>query len=101
MADEVCYQSQKTLLILSQLQWLLTLNGTNLAIVVPEVVHLHILSNANYIFDLKKKAVFIPTKPPFPPSLLTVETFSQGHVSAHTALLVGFFSFHFLLPFFF
>lgn len=63
MADEVCYQSHKALLILSQLQWLLTLNGTNLAIVVPEVVHLHIFSNANYIFDLKKRLVLSPTSP--------------------------------------
>lgn len=68
MAAELCYQSHKALLILSQLQWLLTLNGTNLAIVVPEVVHLHILSNGNYIFDLKKMTVFIPSKPRFPPS---------------------------------
>lgn len=99
MADEVCYQSHKALLILSQLWWSLTLNSTNLAIVVPEVVHLHILSNANYIFDLKKKRLFLSHQAPFP-SLQIAETFSQGHFSAHTALLVGFLPFYFFLFFF-
>lgn len=50
---------QKVLLILSAFWRLLILNGTNLISVVLWVMHLHIFSNANYIFDLKKEVIHI------------------------------------------
>lgn len=61
-------QSQGAL-ILSQLWWLLTFNHINSFSVVPSVMHLHIFSNANYIFDLKikKEQNIISCNFPFPP----------------------------------